>query len=477
MAIRRIPGLALLLLLALSGCSEHPPVPPAEPSQEMPSADNVLLIVIDALRADRLGCYGYSEQPTTPTLDHLAGQGILFETFHAASPWTAPSFATLLTGVAPTIHGTGKWLKGQELAAADEIWARGKVKMQPIRREIALLPELATAVRSAAFVTNSFLDAELGFARGFDHYDFELGGLNDTRRADAVTEAALEWITANKEQPFFVLLHYFDPHMSYDPPEEYRNMFAPGSMARVAVPFTDLKNARNGTFKPTPEERDFIGGLYNGEVRFVDDQIGLLLQALRGMDLLDDTWVVVTADHGEELFDHGSFEHGHRYEEEVTRVPLIIKAPGGWGAGRRIAASASHVDLMPTILEWFSVDVPDQVMGRSIVPLLAGREENDRPAYMEYNLFWKAQRALFDGRYKLIEPEDGSPGIMYDLEQDPGEREPLGFDHPHYKVLDRQLGAVLQALSARTAALGDESEPIQLPEEMEESLRDLGYIQ
>ena len=154
-----------------------------------------------------------------------------------------------------------------------------------------------------------------------------------------------------------------------------------------------------------------------------------------------------------------------------------MRAPGEWGAGRRIAASASHVDLMPTILEWFSADIPDQVMGRSLIPLLSGHESTDRPAYMEYNLFWKPQRALFDGRYKLIEQEDGSEGIMYDLEQDPGEREPLGYDHPQYKVLDEQLGAVLQALRARTAALGDESEPVLLSPQMEESLRDLGYIQ
>jgi arylsulfatase len=475
MAVKWIP--ALILLLALYGCAEQPREVQAEAAEPMPSGENVLLIVVDALRADRLGCYGYSRQPTTPTIDRLAEQGILFEMFHAASPWTAPSFATMLTGVAPTVHGTGKWLKGQELEAAKEIWAKGKVRMQPIRRSIPLLPELAEGVRSAAFMTNSFLDAELGFARGFDHYDFELGGLSGSRRADAVTGAAMQWLEANRDQPFFVLLHYFDPHMSYDPPPRYRNMFAPGSMARVGVPFTDLKNARNGSFKPTPEEREFIDGLYNGEVRFVDDQIGELLDALKRFGLLDDTWVVVTADHGEELFDHGSFEHGHRYEEEVTRVPLIIRAPGAWGAGRRVEASASHVDLMPTILEWLSTEVPEHVMGRSLTPLMTGEESAGRPSYMEYNLFWKSQRALFDGRYKLIAPEDGSEGLMYDLEQDPLEVAPLTAGHPHYPVLDGQLDALLQALDAQIAGLGEEGEPVLLPEELERSLRSLGYIQ
>jgi arylsulfatase A-like enzyme len=488
MAIRTVTIVPLLSLLLLCGCADRPEEGGAGiqesgsagqllPAGPPPAADNVLLIVIDALRADRLGCYGYRAQPTTPAIDRLAEQGILFETFHAASPWTAPSFATILTGVAPTIHGTGKWLRGQELEAVDHVWSAGKVRMQPIRAEIPLLPELLEEINSAAFITNTFLGPGLGFARGFDHYDFEKGGLNDTRRADVVTRAALDWIEANGDTPHFVLLHYFDPHMSYDPPARYKSMFAPGSMARIDVPFTDIKSARSGALQPTAEEKKFIGGLYNGEIRFVDDQIGELLENLRRMNLLDSTWIVVTSDHGEELFDHGSFEHGHRYEDEVTRVPLIIRAPGAWGAGRRVEASASHVDLLPTILEWLAVDVPEHAAGRSLMPLVTGLESEDRPSYMEFNLFWKRQHALFDGRYKLIELEDGSGGFMYDLDNDPGEQMPLGFEHPHYMEMDEQLGALLYALSAQAAALGEEAEPVELPEEMEQSLRDLGYIQ
>jgi arylsulfatase A-like enzyme len=460
---------AALLAAACSGQPEQ--ITAAQP------VDNVVLIVVDTLRADRLGCYGYTEQPTTPAIDALASEGILFETFHASSPWTAPSFASMLTGVAPTVHRTGKWLKGQELRDAEEILPFGAVRMQPIRTEIPLLTELADNVRSAAFVTNTFLDARLGFGRGFDHYDCVKGGLNDTRRADEITTAAIEWLEANHDQPFFILLHYFDPHMSYDPPPAYRERFAPGKVGRVDVPFTDLKNARSGEFKPTPEERSFIDGLYNGEVRFVDDQIALFVEAMRERGLLGKSWIVVTSDHGEELFDHGSFEHGHRYEEEVTRVPLVIRAPGGlMGAGSSVTAAASHVDLMPTTLEWLGVAVPDHVMGRSLTPMITGEETKSRPAYMEFNLFWKPQRSLFDGRFKLIQFEDGSGGYMYDLAEDPKELNMLGPDHPQYAILEDQIAAVRQQLAAQVSLLKGEDEPIILPEEMEESLRSLGYI-
>ena len=158
-------------------------------------------------------------------------------------------------------------------------------------------------------------------------------------------------------------------------------------------------------------------------------------------------------------------------------MQLIIRAPGGWSAGLRVTAAASHVDLMPTILEWLSTEVPEHLMGRSLMPLITGEDSAGRPSYMEYNLFWKSQRALFDGRYKLIEPEDGSEGLMYDLEQDPLEMMPLDADHPRYSVLDGQLDALLQALNAQVAALGEEGEPVLLPEELERSLRSLGYIQ
>jgi len=438
-----------------------------------PSADRVVLIVVDTLRADRLGCYGYDEQPTTPTMDRIAGEGILFERFHAASPWTGASFGSILTGVSPTVHRAGAHAR-KESTTAKSIMG---VDTTPLSRTVPTLPELLGEIETAAIVTNSFLHRSMGFHRGFDHYDQENAGLAKSRRADSTTAAALGWLEKNGSQPFFLLVHYFDPHMSYDPPREYLRQFAGGPSDRLSAPFSDHSRARNGELDPSENEKAFIRGLYNGEVRFVDDQIGVLVAAMERLGLLDKTWLVITSDHGEEQFDHGSFDHGHRYEEEVTRVPLIVRPPGGkWRAGTRIPYSARHIDLAPTILEWLGREPPTTMSGKSLAGLLDGSETAHRPAYIEFNIYWRQRSALFDGRYKLIHATELDEGWLYDLQEDPLERRKLGSEHPRYRVLERQLSAIRSRLKQLAAATEVDTETVELPAEVVESLRSLGYI-
>ncbi|MBI2894360.1 MAG: sulfatase [Deltaproteobacteria bacterium] len=458
--------------------ADHVPQPAgtdAGPSTPPPTGSRVILVVVDTLRADRLGCYGFTDQPTSPTIDRLASEGILFERFHSASPWTAASFGSILTGVAPTVHRAGH--RARKGAASTKSFLG--VTTTPLSPRTPTIAELLGDTRSGAILTNSFLHPSMGFSRGFDHYDHQNAGLLRSRRADATTRAAAKWLQENHRDPFLLLVHYFDPHMSYDPPAAYRAQFAPGPSGRISVPFADHTRARNGELDPTETEKSFIRGLYNAEVRFVDDQIGVLVEAANRLGLLDDAWVVITSDHGEEQFEHGSFDHGHRYEDEVTRVPLVIRPPGGrWRAGSRIPYSARHIDIAPTILEWFGKARPARMSGRSLMPFIAGVEADHRAAYMEFNIYRGERRALYDGRYKLIWRIFNSTGQMYDLLQDPFERNPLDAAHPEFVRMTNELGATRQRIEKWASATRDESEDrVLLPAEVIESLRSLGYVE
>ena len=441
--------------------------------EEPPTANRTVIMVVDTLRADRVGCYGYDDYPTTPEIDRLAGQGILFERFYAAAPWTVPSFGALFTGLPPSIHKAGYRL-GKGARGTKRILG---VNVTPMSRRVPTIGEMLGDTKSAAIVTNSFLHPAMGFARGFDHYDHKNAGITKSRRADETTSAAVKWLERHKDENFFLLVHYFDPHMGYDPPDEYLPVFAPGPSGRFSKPFLDHSSARKGRLNPTDEEKAFIIGLYNAEVRFVDDQIGELIASMDRLGMLDDTWIVVTSDHGEEHFDHGSFDHGHRYEDEVTRVPLIIRAPGGkWRAGTRIPYSSRQVDLVPTILEWMSVEVPAYMTGHSLTAMMTGEETSHRPVYMEYNLFWKQQRAIYDGRYKLIQDVIGSRRYMYDLEEDPLEQHRITGKKPMIMALENQAVAIRKGMYQLSKAFKEKSVRVKLPADVEEALRSLGYV-
>ncbi|MCU0661060.1 MAG: sulfatase [Myxococcota bacterium] len=435
-----------------------------------PSAQRIVVVLVDTLRADGLGCYGYAK-PTSPTIDRLAQQGVLFERAHAASPWTAPSFGSIFTGVSPTVHGAGEMLaKGSE--KGDTLFG---VTVGGIRSSLPTLPELMKEkMTTAGFVTNAFVSETLGFARGFAHFDHKNAALRRYRTADQVTDAALLWLKEHGHERYFLFLHYFDPHIQYGPPTQYSEQFAGPRPRRIAVPFIDHDAAREGHFKPTEEEKAFIRGLYDGEVRFVDDQIARIVEAvLNGSE--EEPWIVVLSDHGEEHFDHGSFEHGHRYEEEVTRVPLIVRAPGGkWRAGQKVSTSVRHVDVPPTLLELVGATSPSHFEGRSLVSLMEGRDESPRKAYMEFNLFWGQQVALFDGRFKIVYDLRRKSSFLYDLEKDPGETQKLGKEHERHAELLGELLTLREDLAAK--ARQRPKNDAALSPEAAKALESLGYI-
>lgn len=450
---------------------ESQPATEVAPGPSLPKAEKMVFFVIDALRADRVGCYGY-EQPTTPTIDKLAAEGILFENLHSASPWTAPSFGSIFTGVSPTVHGAG----GMLVKGSSKGTSLFGVTVGGIRKALPTLPVLLPEkVKTGGIITNAFVSKNLRFDRGFDHFDHRNAGIHNYRKANEVGKRASAWLGENHASPFFLLVHFFDPHMGYGPPAKYVEQFAPNKPRRISIPFTDHNAARDGTLKPSDQEKTFIRGLYNGEVRFVDDEIAHIIETMQRLSLLDDTWIVVTSDHGEEQFEHGSFEHGHAYEEETTRVPLIIRPPGGrWQSGTKVSASVRHVDITPTLLELFGVDAPAHFEGQSLMPFITGQESDHREAYIEYNLFNGQKCALFDGRYKIVWDTIRKRGFYYDLKVDPGEINRLGSDDAQYRELFARLSAKRKSLAK--AAKGKIGNQGALSREAAKALKELGYI-
>ncbi len=415
----------LLFAPALLGTACGRPAPEAGPfAAEAPS---VLLVTLDTTRADRLGCYGYQDA-RTPNLDGLARGGVRFERAYSHVPLTLPSHATLMSGIHPS--GTGLHVNFQGA----------------INRDVPLLAEMfaASGYRTGAFIAAWVLNGEFGLDRGFETYDdleevtSELG-VQVERRADAITDAALAWLSAAPEERFFAWLHYFDAHDPYEPPAEFEDAATP----------------------------------YDGELAFVDAQLGRILTWLEEHDRLASTLVVVTGDHGEGLGEHGESTHGLFLYDSTMHVPLIVSLPGDL-APRTVAGPVGLVDLHPTIVELCGGESSSLVEGRSLVGALRGNPRAAGPilAESEYSLRsfgWAPLSSLHMGSKKLIEaprPE------VFDTDIDPGELTDLSATSPSVLLALRgELASFRAGLAQR------EPEGIALDERSSSNLAALGYVE
>src|SRR5438093_12246839 len=403
--------LALPAVLVSVGCRERaaPVAPAARP--------NVLLVTIATLRADSLGCYGRAAA-ATPTMDALAGRGVRFATAVAHVPLTGPSHASILTGRTPLGHGFrdngGYVLLPHAKTAAEQFRQAG--------------------FRTAGFVSGFPLDRRFGFDRGFDTYDDHLPRGNDPRRTpyverlgDATTDAALRWLAGPAPPsgaPFFLWVHYYDPHAPYEPP---------GTLAQ--------------RFRTAPDD---------GEIAFVDVQLARLLRALDEGEpgRLGRTLVLVTADHGESLGEHGEGTHGLFVYDATLRVPWIMAGPG-LDPGRVASTVARGIDVLPTLLDYAGLAPAPGIEGRSLRPAAEGREMSDAPAYAE-SLYaerefgWAPLHAWRTARFKLI---DAPRPELYDLDADAGERTNRVAELPDRAAeLRRPLQAALSASATPAAA-------------------------
>ncbi len=423
------------LLLLLSTCGGEPESSSATVGPTDPP--NVLMFVVDTLRADRLGCYGH-DAPTSPHLDSFAEQAQLFERAWAPSPYTATSHASLFTSTYPETHG---------------IWNRLQLDSKP-DPVFPALPEKAITLaevfrdsgwQTAAIAGGGYVNARRGLAQGFELFDSRTLGAEDRMNR------ALQWLGQERDpnKPFFLFLHTYEVHYPYVPPKEYVNRFASdyqGPLHQVVEQartfnadflrrFPDrnpIGEVQRRFFKPlfdSPDfdqkDRDFVHTLYDAEIAVVDDQFARLEAMLQETGLAENTIVIVTSDHGEELWEHDYFGH-HRVWEETMHIPLLIRHPQG-PIGVRRSDSVDLVDLMPTLLAAVGLPLPAQVAGR-VVSLTSLEPEGVGPGPSHvHQANWPAARAAWrnDSRKVHFFPDEGFPPQVYDLGADPGERQDL----------------------------------------------------
>ena len=445
-SIRRLVGGAALTA-ALAACGAGLPDGTSEPRRP-----NVVLYVVDTVRADRLGVYGYGK-PTSPRLDAFAADAVLFENAYAQSSWTRPAVASLFTGLLPPAHRTV-----------------GRRSVLP--EEAVTLAEILAAhgYEGLGLVRNPNVGRAFGFAQGFTRFRSE-----DRERDETMLDRVRLWLDERQdaEAPFFLFLHAIDPHGPYDPAPEFEEMFDAGVAPDRYRTVRYLLQLNRGEVEPEPGTAEALSRLYDAEVAQNDRAFGELLDELEARGLSGDAAVIYVSDHGEEFAEHGRWEHGLSLYEEVLRVPLVMRLPGV--PARRIQTPAQHVDLLPTLLAYLGIESPP-TDGRD---LLAARRRGDAPLDVYTHLDVDGHRAasVMRGRYKLVLPQSPSQGtapMLFDLEADPGELENLAVDRPD--VVERMLALLAERNLAGEVESAEEIEDDQLGEDVRRRLRALGYV-
>ncbi len=394
---------------------------------------NVVVITIDTLRADHLGCYGY-KQIHTPNIDALAADGVRFERAYTPVPVTLPAHTAIFTGSYPMLSGIHDFSAN---------------KLNPQQ------PTLASVLKehgynTAAVIGSAVLDSRFGLNHGFDFYydHFDFNRLLETnldemeRPGNVVADVALDWLDKNYQKKFFLWMHLYDPHYPYRP--------------------------------PAPYSQDYGSRPYDGEIAFADAQVGRLLRFLKEKGLYQSTLIVLSGDHGESLGEHGEKTHGFFIYNATLQVPLIFRLPQG-KLTKQISAQVSLTDIMPTVLQILKVDTPSQVQGRNLLPLMDGKKSNESGSlYAEtflprLHFNWSELRGVETGNYHFI---DAPKPELYDLSKDPGETQNL---LPQKKAVGEEMQAKLAALIREYSAGQEMAQKTGLDPALMERLKSLGY--
>jgi arylsulfatase len=442
--IATVAFLAIFAALIATGCGGDDSAP----------RPGIILITLDTTRADHLGCYGYG-RATSPGIDALAAESTLFTRAYSTSSWTLPAHASLFTGKFTSSHGARYDPQGP-LRLTQAIDGPDSWKEYRARGLAAGEVTLAALLRQAGYATGAVVSGPwmkrvFGLGDGFDFYDD--GGISHVngKRAEAVTDAAIDWLVDCGE-PFFLFLNYYDPHTPYMPPDEYR-----------------------GTFLPDPVPEGFMESdagqiaLYDAEILYTDNHVGRLIEKLKDLGLYDDCWIILTSDHGHLLGEHGMHGHGRTLSQSEIHVPLIIKEPGANPAPSRNDTIIQLVDVPAMILDRLQVPLPEGIQGQPIPDVAHPILSEVYP--LELISPMGDFRVLIDGDYKFVWNDKGYNGL-FNVADDPVELNNLIGAEPQRAIaMQRALADYIRSLPPP----GEARPPQEVDEETRRALEGLGY--
>ncbi len=446
--------------------------------------DNIILITIDTQRADYIGCYGNS-RIQTPTIDEIAEEGVRFKGCISQCPLTLPSHTSIMTATYPIYHGVRT--------------NKGYVASQSLNT-------LAEALRgngyqTAAFVSAFILDDRFGLDQGFDTYDGNFDRLHLSfismfldrslfyrilshagyfeedylqRRAGETTDSAVTWLERHGEAPFFLWIHYFDPHGPWNPVKPYDTMYQsePDADLDGEITVTTLIDRQNLT-------KRFVENVklhYMGEISYTDRQIGNLREALAHLNLDGKTLIVLTADHGESFAENDFWGHGGVVNNPSIRIPLIFYRPGRLSGGRVVDGLSESIDIMPTILDYLGIEGPKEMQGMSLLPFMDGsRNLPDRTGYSEATASETQELrvwSLVTMKWKYVYSPAGGWGQLINREEDPAEERDMAHERPE---LAASMKSELLEL-VKTQSSPDSPGAENIDRETENALRALGYV-
>ncbi len=423
----------------------------------------VVLISIDTLRRDHVSVYGYP-RPTTPSLENLAGDAVVFHDAVSTSSWTLPAHGSLFTSLYPSVHG------------AVNVRTR-------LRTGLPSLPEILRqgGFLTQAIVTQIYLSDRYGLDQGFDRLSWYQEG-----RAQKVTDRAVRFLQAKGDEDFFLFLHYFDPHFHYDPPPPYDRVFDPGYDGSITGNYWEFRE--NGPETLSRRDLDHVRALYDGEILYTDHHLQRFFQEMKRLGIYEKSLIVVTSDHGEEFLDHGDWGHSAKLYDELVRIPLLIKLPKSEAAGLQVEQQVSLLDVAPTILDVLEIPVPSSFQGKSLLSVLRGKKDDNFQGVWsevgtenESTMHYKASfRSGARGRKLIFRKgtERATPGMeIYDLARDPLETQNLGTGDDEAVARARQQTKAFLAWVAERRGATPTELPVELDADQTEKLRALGYLQ
>ena len=442
-------------------------VPEGEAPEGEP-ATNVIVLVIDTLRADKLRPFNPDTRVATPTFDRLASEGVVFELAQSPENWTKPAVASILTGLHPQTHQqkTGSAaLPSSALLISEHLKAQG--------------------FATGSFIANGYVSDRFGFDQGWDHYTNYIREEKSTEAKNVFREAG-DWIAAREGERFFAYIQTIDPHVPYDPPGEYLRAYDPSEYSGQVRPRMTGELLERAKRRPPQvvfdaADKRRLAALHDGEITQHDHYLGQFVERLVELGLWENTLLVITSDHGEEFDDHGSWGHGHSVYQELLHVPLVFRLPGRLPSGTRVADAVSTLDVSATVTDLLGVPSMPANEGQTLAGLMRGTTHS-RPT-VAFSDFQDDRRVITTGRWKFI-LRGNLTSTMFDLHEDPHERKELAAEmHPIGRRYSRMLlGQFLGATDRANWLSADQNGGTQLQEEnaeMDDTIRDqlraLGY--